>query len=198
MKRNYTSLMDALEHYMKKFGVEKREDLLKLFENFNQATRIRKPKYIFLNTLVTSKKQLLEKLKADSYEKIRVEKDVTKVDKESSVAADHIKTVTAQLKTNQFVKDEHIKYMYIFSADSNLNKTHDLFVQGHMLQVDKSSCLAPLALSPDANSHAIDAASAPGNKTILLATIMKNTGLIHAFDIGLFEQRLQSTAPTLI
>jgi 16S rRNA (cytosine967-C5)-methyltransferase len=46
-----------------------------------------------------------------------------------------------------------------------------------------------MALSPPQDSHVIDAASAPGNKTILLSNLMKNTGLIHAFDID--EQRIK-------
>ncbi len=76
----------------------------------------------------------------------------------------------------------------------------------------KSSCLVPLALNPEPGSHVIDAASAPvikkisqeknivclfhiiisikkGNKTILLANILENSGLIHAFDIE--EQRVK-------
>lgn len=38
----------------------------------------------------------------------------------------------------------------------------------------------------------IDGASAPGNKTIMLANILKNTGLIHAFDIDESRVKLMS------
>lgn len=59
----------------------------------------------------------------------------------------------------------------------------------------KSSCLVPFALAPPVDSHVVDAAAAPGNKTILLANLMKNTGLIHAFDID--EPRIKMMGENL-
>lgn len=52
-----------------------------------------------------------------------------------------------------------------------------------------------MALNPPIDSHCIDAAAAPGNKTILLANILKNTGLIHAFDID--ESRIKTMGENL-
>lgn len=47
-------------------------------------------------------------------------------------------------------------------------------------------------MNPPIESHVIDAASAPGNKTILLANLLKNTGLIHAFDIDEARVKMMS------
>lgn len=184
MKRNYVSLNESLDYYMKKYGCETREDLQKRYEDKSKDQQMIKPKYIFLNTLVKEKKELIDQLKVDKY--VRVKNTVGtdcggEVDEADS--AKKLKTFIKGLKSNQFIKDEVIQNMLIFAPDSALNKSYHLFDAGHLMQIDKSSCLVPLALSPPENSHCIDAAAAPGNKTILLANILKNTGLIHAFDI---------------
>ena len=38
--------------------------------------------------------------------------------------------------------------------------------------------MAPYALAPPENSYIIDACSAPGNKTMILANLIKNNGLV--------------------
>lgn len=127
MKRNFASLTDALKHYMDKHKVEKREDLIKVFEDLNESTRIHKPKYIFLNTLkVQNKRELIEVLKLE-FVRIKLENK------------EDFKSTITQIKNNEYLKDEHIKNMLIFSPDSLLNKTHCLFVEGHLLQIDKVS-----------------------------------------------------------
>lgn len=127
MKRNYTSLVDALEHYLNKYKVEKREELLKVFENLDDSVRINKPKYIFLNTLkIENKKEILEQLKADDFTRIKWQED------------EHdLRTALTNIKKNEYVKDEHVKHLLIFASDSLLNKNHSLFVDGHLLQIDK-------------------------------------------------------------
>lgn len=176
MKRNFAPLTEALEYYMKKYECEKREDLQKIYEDKAKDGQMIKPKYIFLNTLGEfDKKDLIDKLKVDKF--VRVKNTITE-DGEND-----LKVMVKNLKNNQFIKDDHIQNMLIFASDSLLNKKHYLFDTGHLMQIDKSSCLAPLALNPPENAHCIDAAAAPGNKTILMSNILKNTGLIHAFDI---------------
>lgn len=46
----------------------------------------------------------------------------------------------------------------------------------------KPSCMPPVVLAPEEGSRVIDACSAPGNKTSLLAAIMNNKGTVIAFD----------------
>jgi hypothetical protein len=127
MKRNYTSLVDSLNHYLKKYQVEKREDILKVFENLDDSLRINKPKYIYLNTLkIENKKEIAEHLKADNFRRIKWKED-----------NNDLRTALTNIKKDEYVKDEHIKNLLIFSSDSLLNKNHSLFVEGHLLQIDK-------------------------------------------------------------
>lgn len=124
MKRNYDSLNEAAEYYMKKYNLEKRDDLLQVFEN---TAQIRKPKYVYVNTLQLSKKDILKRLKQDEF--VRIEHN----DEEKVAFKDKIQSI----KRNEFLKDDHIKHMYIFSPDSLINIHHNLFKEGHLLQIDK-------------------------------------------------------------
>ena len=127
MKRNYASLVESLDHYLKKYQVEKREDILKVFENLHDSIRINKPKYIFLNTLkIENKKEIVEQLKSDNFRRIKWKEN-----------ENDLRTALTNIKKDEYVKDEHIKNLLIFSSDSLLNKSHSLFVEGHLLQIDK-------------------------------------------------------------
>ena len=161
MKRNYESLNEALEHYVKKYKCNNKEDLLKQFENSGQTTKINKPKYIYINTLVRSKKEILNVLKEDGFVRVKPGDEAEMETEEDSNKKYDLKSLLESMKNDEFVKDEHIKKLYIFTADSLLNKSHNLFKEGHLLQIDKSSCLVPLALNPPPDSHCIDAASCP-------------------------------------
>ncbi len=162
MNRNYESLNEALEHYIKKYKCNNKEDLLKIFENFGQTTTINKPKYIYINTLVHAKKEILNVLKEDGFVRVKPgdENEMETAEENENKKYD-LKILLGSMKNNEFVKDEHIKKLYIFTADSLLNKSYNLFKEGHLLQIDKSSCLVPLALNPPPESHCIDAASCP-------------------------------------
>lgn len=130
MKRNYSSLVEALEHYMEKNKVDKREDLVKIFEEQDESVRIKKPKYIYLNTLmIENKKEIIKRLKLDNFVRIKPNKD------------EDFKTLVNRIQNNEFAKDEHLKHLLIFSAESLLNKNHSLFVEGHLLQIDKVNLL---------------------------------------------------------
>ena len=126
MKRNYTSLTESLEYYMQKYKCDKREDLIKVFESLDDTVRINKPKYIYLNTLmIENKKEISNKLKSDGFNRIKFENN------------DNLNLNLKNITNNEFIKDEHIKKMLIFSADSLLNKNYSLFKEGHLLQIDK-------------------------------------------------------------
>ena len=126
MKRNYTSLTESLEYYMQKYKCDKREDLIKVFESLDDTVRIKKPKYIYLNTLmIENKKEISNKLKSDGFNRIKFENN------------DNLNLNLKNITNKEFIKDEHIKKMLIFSADSLLNKNYSLFKEGHLLQIDK-------------------------------------------------------------
>jgi 16S rRNA C967 or C1407 C5-methylase (RsmB/RsmF family) len=82
------------------------------------------------------------------------------------------------LNNNEYIKDDLIRNLTVFSSDSLINHEYSLFKEGHLLQIDKSSCIAPYALNPPENSYIIDCCSAPGNKTIILANLIKNNGFV--------------------
>ena len=137
MKRNYASLTEALEHYMTKHQVEKREDLLKMFEDSNESAKIQKPKYIYLNTLVHTKKELIAMLKADNFTRVKNSSHEPDDQDESTNSQIDFKSMLQNLKNVQYFKDNHVKNMIIFSPDSLLNKNYKLFQDGHLMQIDK-------------------------------------------------------------
>lgn len=161
MKRNYASLTNALEHYMNKYECETREDLLKKFDSSlspgedesNPMPKL-KPKYIYVNQLTMRKKEILAKLKEHGFELVKFEAS-------NDQDAIDFKEKLKNLGECEFMKDEHVKELYIFRHDSRLNKENPLFNEGLLLQIDKSSCLAPKVLDPPIDSHIIDGASAP-------------------------------------
>lgn len=144
---------------MKKYQVEKRENLLKIFDE-KQSCSINssnKPKYIFINQLNLKKKEILNKLFEDSFQIVEYDRKAENFIKSN----EEYKNLINSLKENEFIKDNHIKNMIIFKHNGLINKNYNLFVDGHLLQIDKSSCLVPLALDPEKDSHVIDGASAP-------------------------------------
>ena len=175
VKRNYARLNEALEHYMKKYNVPSRESLLQRFDTVNQSadsgrsatSTSTKPKYIYASRLMLTKRQILARLAEAGYELVR-RSAITKSETTEEDENLRFKNFIDSLGECQFVKDNHVRNVYVFKYNSNLTKGHDLFREGHLLQIDKSSCLVPLALSPPADSHVIDAASAPVNSKFFM------------------------------
>jgi hypothetical protein len=145
MKRNFDSLNAACDHYMKKYGVDNKDNLLKIFDTINQSNEnsntltTTKPKYIFLNRLVLTKKEILNKLKEDQFDLVKYELNDYEAENETTSLYNsaNLKKFIDQLNKNQFIKDNHIKYLYAFKYNSLINKNYNLFKEGHLLQIDK-------------------------------------------------------------
>lgn len=133
------------------------------------------PKYLRINTLLTSKADVI-----DYFQKLGFTKA-------------HSNCVQSLRKTD-FMEDADVENLLVFHPSTDL---HDdtLYKRGEIIFQDKASCLPAMILSPPPGSVVIDACAAPGNKTSHLAAIMKNRGTIHAFDIN---SRRASTMETLL
>jgi hypothetical protein len=75
--------------------------------------------------MIENKKEITNKLKSDGFNRIKFETN------------DNLNLNLKNITNNEFIKDEHVKKMLIFSADSLLNKNYSLFKEGHLLQIDK-------------------------------------------------------------
>ena len=124
-----------------------KEELLKKYEISSRVNA--KPKYIFINTLVLTKKEVLSKIKEQNFAKIKNALNSTQREEVNSKNYENnidFKNVINSLKANEFIKDEHVKNMYIFSADSILNKKFNLFKEGLLFNSKKSLIGCPKVL----------------------------------------------------
>eukprot|EP00116_Pleurobrachia_bachei_P006093 sb/3466355/ len=80
-----------------------------------------------------------------------------------------------------FTGDPHVNFLFRFPATTNFSE-HPLYKNGTLIIQDKASCLPAVALSPPPGSVVLDACSAPGNKTLHLAAIMKGSGQVLAIE----------------
>ncbi|ADB57319.1 RsmB/NOP family class I SAM-dependent RNA methyltransferase [Archaeoglobus profundus] len=64
-----------------------------------------------------------------------------------------------------------------------------LYRKGKFVVQEEASALASILLDPKPNETVVDLCAAPGGKTIHMAELMRNRGVIHAFDVD--ELRLK-------
>jgi len=149
-----TILQSTLARIKVKRGVSRNEDLCKSCQVI--------PKYLRINTLLTNADDVLARLCNDGYQ-LSLKKSV-------------------HLMKNEFVADGHVKNLLMFNARTDFHD-HPLYTSGKIIFQDKASCFPALALNPAPGAEVIDACAAPGNKTSLMAALMKNAGKIYAFDL---------------
>ncbi|KAI9092705.1 S-adenosyl-L-methionine-dependent methyltransferase [Phlyctochytrium arcticum] len=119
------------------------------------------PRWIRVNTLLTTVHDVIETLKQQGYREM---------------------TTIQPSKGKVYQQDKHIPELLVLPPSVDLHD-NELLLNGHIIIQDKASCFPAYVLNPPAGSQVIDGCAAPGNKTSHLSAIMQNTGKIIAFDM---------------
>ncbi|KAF8095678.1 hypothetical protein N665_0326s0020 [Sinapis alba] len=91
-------------------------------------------------------------------------------------------------------KDETVPDLLMMPPGSDLH-AHPLVMNGRIFLQGKGSSMVAAALQPEAGWEVIDACSAPGNKTVHLASLMKGQGKIIACELN--EERVKRLEQTI-
>lgn len=78
----------------------------------------------------------------------------------------------------------------VYYVDSGILIYTEEFKEGKIVVQDAASYLAAKILNPNPGESVVDACSAPGSKTAVLAELMKNEGEIYALDIHNHKTKL--------
>ncbi|CAH8361658.1 unnamed protein product [Eruca vesicaria subsp. sativa] len=91
-------------------------------------------------------------------------------------------------------KDETVPDLLVMPPGSDLH-AHPLVMNGRLFLQGKGSSMVAAALQAEAGWEVIDACSAPGNKTVHLASLMKGQGKIIACELN--EERVKRLEQTI-
>ncbi|XP_013618138.1 PREDICTED: probable 28S rRNA (cytosine-C(5))-methyltransferase [Brassica oleracea var. oleracea] len=91
-------------------------------------------------------------------------------------------------------KDDTVPDLLVMPPGSDLH-AHPLVMNGRIFLQGKGSSMVAAALQPEAGWEVIDACSAPGNKTVHLASLMKGQGKIIACELN--EERVKRLEQTI-
>lgn len=116
-----------------------------------------------------------------------------------TIRINKLKTSKGELKTELkkqnvecediYVNEKLIEDFMILKKIRNI-ENFDLFKNGYFTVQDISAGLTAKILNPKPNEVVLDACSAPGGKTTYMAELMKNKGLIEAWDIHQHRTKL--------
>lgn len=136
--------------------------------------RIRMPRYVRVNHLRLTMAEATQHIESFGY---------TQVYPPPSDKSD-TNNYTSILAPNTFMVDPYIPSLFILPPSTSFHGDPQVDAGALVLQ-DRSSCLTALALLtplPSGGAHCIDTCSAPGNKTLQVASIMGGLGTISAFE----------------
>ncbi|KAG9446457.1 hypothetical protein H6P81_012585 [Aristolochia fimbriata] len=97
-------------------------------------------------------------------------------------------------KVNMVTKDDMVPDLLVLPSGTDLHD-HPLVMNGSVFLQGKASCMVAVALSPEPGWEVLDACSAPGNKTVHLAALMKGKGKVIACEIS--DERVKCLEDTV-
>ncbi|XP_055690601.1 28S rRNA (cytosine-C(5))-methyltransferase [Lutzomyia longipalpis] len=150
---------------------EKFKEALESFGEVPKPEQSKLPRYVRINTLKVKPREILEILSMEEgWRQLPAAEDYTK-----------FLEAVQNLQDNEFIEDFHVPNLFAFPFTSRQYWATHRFVEDLSVVLQhKSSCLAPFLLAPPRKSHVLDMCSAPGLKTIQMAAMMKNKGVIYA------------------
>ncbi|KAI9555146.1 hypothetical protein GHT06_017661 [Daphnia sinensis] len=148
-------------------------DSLNSQEENDSMQQISAPRYVRVNTLVSTTEKVCNQLIGEGWKQVR--------SKKKSGYEGFIERVKG-LGENEFILDFHLDFLLVFPSTAQFYN-HNLLTSGAILLQDKASCLSAVALkSSPFYGKMIDACSAPGMKTSLLAALSNNQSPIIAIE----------------
>lgn len=156
-------------------------------KDFEEMSQIKEPIQRIMLTTSTPKWIIEELLKEKAIQ------DVEEICKNSnqkpslSIRVNTLKTtkenLIKELKKLQIEVKQGILEDFLIVEKVKQIENLEIFKQGWCTIQDESAGLAALVLKPREGERILDACSAPGGKTSYLAQLMKNKGMIEAWDI---------------
>jgi putative methyltransferase len=165
--RGTSELIDFVKNRKKSLQITL-ADRRKRGATHSYVPRIRMPRYVRVNHLRLSMSDAIEYMKSSGYTQV--------------VPASDTNNYTS-IAPNTFLVDPSIPSLLVLPPSTSFHGDPQVDAGALVLQ-DRSSCLTALALSPPPDAHVIDTCSAPGNKTLHVASIMggNGPGTITAFE----------------
>ncbi|CAB3367319.1 Hypothetical predicted protein [Cloeon dipterum] len=130
------------------------------------------PRYVRINTLVTSKEYVMDHLAQDGWELV-----------ETPITYNRFLKRSAKLTEPNFMEDFHYDDLLVFPSKTPIFK-HCLYESGAFVLQAKSSCIPVKILDPKPGDVVMDLCAAPGMKTTQIAAHLENNGIIHAVEVN--------------